>query len=245
MNLILLRHTDHWLSEAEIRLDDHRARHILGQLHAEVGDTVNVGCLDGLIGVGTLRHIDADGVILSVQLKEPAPPRHLFDLVLALPRPKMLRRILRTVAEFGVENLHLINSARVEKSYWQTPLLDPARVSEALLAGMERSRDTVSPKVHLHPRFRPFVEDQLPAICGQRPCWIADMGAPSAFADQPKMPAVVMVGPEGGFVPFEIDLAQAVIAERVNLGVRTFSVDTALTVVLSQALPGSGAKVSA
>ena len=67
--------------------------------------------------------IDTQVVKLRVILNENAPSRHKFDIVLALPRPKMLRRILRTIAEYGVENLHLVNSARVEKSYWQSPLL--------------------------------------------------------------------------------------------------------------------------
>jgi hypothetical protein len=53
-------------------------------------------------------------------------PRPLpLTVVLALPRPKMLRRILRALAEVGVKELHLINSYRVEKSYWQSPLLAP------------------------------------------------------------------------------------------------------------------------
>jgi 16S rRNA U1498 N3-methylase RsmE len=55
----------------------------------------------------------------------------------------------------------------------------------------------------------------------------------------PPLPAVVMIGPEGGFVPFELELAESVIAQRVHLGGRILSVDTALTAVLAQALPGS------
>jgi RsmE family RNA methyltransferase len=151
----------------------------------------------------------------------------------------MLRRIFRAVAEFGVQNLYLINSARVEKSYWQSPLLQVDAIDQALVAGMERSRDTIAPRVHLCPRFRPFVEDQLTQICAGRPCWIADMDAPIALSDCSSTTAVVMIGPEGGFVPFEIQLAEKTIAQRVNLGTRILSVDTALTTVLAQALPGS------
>lgn len=239
MNLVLLRDTDSWLADGVVRLGDHRADHILGQLGAVVGDTVKVGVLAGQVGLAVVVAIDQGTVSLAVDLLRSPPPRHSFDLVLALPRPKMLRRILRTVAEFGVQNLHLINSARVEKSYWQTPLLEPAKVEEALIAGMERASDTVFPQVHLHKRFRPFVEDQLTSLCAGRPCWIADMEAPVGLAEQPPAPAVVMIGPEGGFVPFELDLAESVVARRVHLGVRTFSVDTALTTVLAQVLPGT------
>jgi len=238
MNLVLLREAD-WIDAQSVLLRDRRAVHLREVLGASVGDVIRVGLLGGAWGQGCVEAIAPGEVQLTVSLSdEPLPPRHRFDLVLALPRPKMLRRILRTVAEFGVANLHLINSARVEKSYWQSPLLRPEQVEAALIAGLERSRDTILPLVHLHRRYRPFVEDQLPELCGDRPCWITDPVASRSLADTPAVPAVVMIGPEGGFVPFEVDLAQAVVAQPVHLGSRILSVDTALPAVLAQALPG-------
>ena len=233
MNIILLRADDHWLSHAAVRLCDHRADHIRVLLKASVGDKLRVGCISGRHGTGTVQSIDADAVTLSLELNQEPSPRHRFDVVLELPRPKMLRRIFRTVAEFGVAHLHLINSARVEKSYWQTPLLAAHRMEEALIAGMERSRDTISPQVHLHRRFRPFIEDDLASICSGRPCWITEPGAPIALADVPVGDAVVMVGPEGGFVPFELELARLHGARPAHLGHRILSVDTALTTALA------------
>jgi RsmE family RNA methyltransferase len=235
MNLVLLRDED-WLDHNLVVLRDHRADHLRQLLKVEVGDSVRVGRIGGLRGEGLVVVMDAQGVQLQVHLDQAPPPRHRFDVVLALPRPKMLRRILRTVAEFGVANLHLLHTARVEKSYWQSPLLRPAKVQEALLAGMERSSDTIAPAVHLHKRFRPFVEDRLVDLCAGRRCWIAQMEAPLALTDAPPDPAVVMIGPEGGFVPFELELAERVIAQRVHLGARVLSVDTALPAALAQAL---------
>ena len=238
MNIILLRQED-WIDQDHVLLSDHRLLHIREHLKAAVGASVRVGRLGGDQGQGLIERIDAEAVRMRVQLTISPPARHRYDLVLALPRPKMLRRILRTAAEFGVKNLHLIHSVRVEKSYWQSPLLRPEKLEEALHAGLERSRDTLAPSVHFHKRFRPFVEDQLPALCAGRPCWIADMAGSRSLADAPAVPAVVMIGPEGGFVPFELDLAESCIAQRVHLGGRILSVDTALTAVLAQALPGS------
>ena len=233
MNIVVLNRSD-WRDEQHVRLVDRRADHIRSVLRAESGDSVRVGLINGCLGQGRICTIDASSVLLAVELSQPPPARHRFDIVLCLPRPKVLRRLLRTVAEYGVANLHLIQSARVEKSYWQSPLLAPDKVHDALLAGLERASDTVAPQVHQHRRFRPFVEDQLMDLCAGRPCWIAQMGAPIALRDTPPGDAVVMVGPEGGFVPFELELAQAVIAKPVNLGSRTLSVDTALTTALAQ-----------
>ena len=233
MNIVVLDRSD-WRDEEHVRLVDRRADHIRAVLRAAVGDSGRGGERNGHLGHGRICAIDADSVVLRVELSQPPPPRHRFDVVLSLPRPKVLRRLFRTVAEYGVANLHLIHSARVEKSYWQSPLLAPDKVHDALLAGMERASDTVVPKVHQYRRFRPFVEDQLKDICAGRPCWIAQMGASLALRETPPGDAVVMVGPEGGFVPFELELAQAVLAQPVHLGSRTLSVDTALTSALAQ-----------
>lgn len=233
MNLLLLRPEDRWLDACTVQLDDQRAHHIRTVLKAELGAGLRAGLVGGKLGQAVVVALGEEGVTLTVDCQDPPPPRHRFDIVLALPRPKMLRRVLRTVAEFGVAQLHLINTARVEKSYWQSPLLAPAKLEEALLAGMERASDTVMPQVHQHKLFRPFVEDRLRQICADRPCWIAQMGSEQSLRATPPGPALVMVGPEGGFVPFELELAQRVIARPVHLGSRTLSVDTALTSVLA------------
>ncbi len=239
MNIIVLKKQDFIHNSTSALIQDDRFVHIQRVLNPEVGQSLKVGLLGGSCGNGIVMSIDQHGVVLQVSLNESAPQRHTFDIVLALPRPKMLRRILRTIGEFGVENLYLINSARVEKSYWQSPLLQPEKIHDALIKGMERSKDTIMTNVSLHKRFRPFIEDQLSDICGNRTCWLTDMSATQSVVESKfsSKPAVVMIGPEGGFVPFEIKLAMLKKALPVNLGARTLSVDTALTTILAQALP--------
>lgn len=235
MNLILLLHDD-WIDTNHVMIKDHRMVHIQQVLRSKVGDSLRVGRVGGLQGFGLIKRINSEGVCLKVDFTSNGLPRHRFDLVLALPRPKMLRRIFRAVAEFGVEHLHLIHTARVEKSYWQSPLLHPDEIKDALFKGMERSMDTVCPQVFLHQRFRPFVEDDLPGLCAGRSCWLTDKTATTPFSAVSHQPGIVMIGPEGGFVPFEIDLAESVVATRVSLGQRILSVDTAVTTVLAQVL---------
>lgn len=237
MNIIHLNHQDFIGDSNEVIIRDYRLTHILKILKPTIGQSLHVGILGGQCGNGIVVSMHPEAVVLRVSLTEPSPPRHTFDIILALPRPKMLRRIFRTVAEYGVNNLHLINSARVEKSYWQSPLLKPDKIHNALLAGMERSKDTIITNVHLHKRFRPFIEDQLSSVCGSRNCWITDINAKEAAFALSSKPAVVMIGPEGGFVPFEIELAVSQTAQPIHLGTRTLSVDTALTTVLAQSLP--------
>ena len=234
MNIILLEQAD-WLSHDQVALNDRRYIHLRDILKTDIGAMVKVGMLNGDVGTGEVTGIDNYGARLRVTLDQAPPPRHPNDILLSLPRPKMLRRVLRTVAEMGVNTLHLVNSARVEKSYWQSPLLEPERIDAALRAGLERSADTRLPSVHLHPLFRPFVEDQLPDLMRNRGCWIAHPGAAHSLADQASG-GIVMLGPEGGFVPFEVELAQAQGARPVHIGARILSVDTAVTAALSQTM---------
>ena len=235
MNLILLEQSDFFGNSNYVILSDHRFKHIASVLKPDLGQKVRVGLLGGKIGEGLVVDQQLDNITLHVTFTRQPPPRHCFDIVLALPRPKVLRRILRAVAEFGVSNLYLIHSARVEKSYWQSPLLKPSNIRQALVSGLERSRDTILPSVHCFRRFKPFIQDQLPLICESRQCWIADFGASTSISTIQDN-SVIMIGPEGGFVPFEIDLAQSTIARRVHLGQRHLSVDTAVNVVLAQIL---------
>ena len=239
MNIILLRKHDFIHNSTKALIEDDRFVHIQRVIKPNVGQSLKVGLLGGSCGYGIVESINSKEVMLNVVLNKLAPHRHPFDIVLALPRPKMLRRILRTIAEYGVDNLYLINSARVEKSFWQSPLLQPEKIHEALMAGMERSKDTIMTNVLLHQRFRPFIEDELLEICGDRNCWLADMNATLSVVDTDisSKPSVVMIGPEGGFVPFEAKLAISTIAQPLHLGGRTLSVDTAVTTVLAQALP--------
>ena len=142
MNIVLLKETD-WIDARSVRLDDHRAEHLARILKVTLGQTVRVGLINGDKGIGRITAVGNDTITLDVDLTDAPPPRHRTQLVLALPRPKMLRRILRTVAEFGVSELHLIHSYRVEKSFWQSPYLDQDKVEVALIQGLERAGDTL------------------------------------------------------------------------------------------------------
>ena len=158
----------------------------------------------------------------------------LACLVLALPRPKMLRRILRTVAELGVGQLHLINSYRVEKSYWQTPALAEAAIRDYLTQGLEQARDTVLPRIHCQRRFKPFVEDTLPGLVGAGTALLAHPGPYPRCPGNLAGDTVLVIGPEGGFIPYEVTKLKEAGCRPVSLGPRILRVETALTSLLGR-----------
>ena len=235
MNIILLRESD-WTGGQSVRLSDYRAQHITKVIQPALGQLLRVGLINGCKGVGTVTAIGPTTVQLEVALTEAPLTRHPTRLVLALPRPKMLRRILRTVAEFGVDELHLIHSYRVEKSFWQSPYLQKGKVEAALIQGLERAGDTILPAVTEHPRFKPFMEDSLPGIAAERALVIAHPSGEHSLQTEEGEKRCLLVGPEGGFIDYEIELAQSLDAAVTHLGNRIMSVDTAVCTVLARDL---------
>lgn len=233
MNLILFTDSDR-LESSKIVLRDRRLQH-LRQIHrANSGDILRVGEIDGLMGEGEILEINDDFATLAISLHQPPPEKLPLSLVLALPRPKMLRRILRTIAELGVPELHLINSYRVEKSYWQSPALSQDTVRDYLLLGLEQSRDTQVPIVHQHHAFKPFVEDHLPTMIGGRHALVADPSGQSLCPRNIHGNTLLIVGPEGGLIPYELDKIELAGCEIVSLGPRILRVETAVTSVIGR-----------
>lgn len=235
MNIILLREHD-WITNNTVRLTDYRAHHLINVINVEVNQPLRVGLINGDRGSANVTQLSSSTVELEVMLSEAPLARHPIHLVLALPRPKMLRRVFRSVAEFGVAELHLIHSYRVEKSYWQSPYLDEDKIEVALVKGLERSGDTVLPRIFQHKRFKPFVEDALPGICEKRNLLIAHPGADHHVPTDTQKPTTLLVGPEGGFIDYEVDLATIAGARPVSLGSRILSVDTAVCAALAREL---------
>ncbi len=232
MNLLLFRPEE--LRDGRLMIADRRLQHLLQVHRAQPGDRVRVGEIGGLMGRGLIRELGPDRAVLACELDQPPPPKQALTLVLALPRPKMLRRILRAVAEFGVPELHLINSYRVEKSFWQTPVLAPDTIEQYLLQGLEQARDTVLPTVQLHKGFKPFAEDRLPSLLAARRGLLAHPGDYPACPREVHGPALLVIGPEGGFIPYEVEKLQAAGCETVSLGPRILRVENAVTSLLGR-----------
>lgn len=228
MNLLLFSAADR-LDEQRISVTDKRLKHLLEVLNAQVGQKLRVGELNGMMGSGEILEINQDLAIMAVTLEEDPPPKLPLRLVLALPRPKMLRRIIRAVAELGVLELHLIHSFRVEKSYWQTPALQPGTLREYLLQGMEQSRDTILPTVYCHRRFKPFTEDVLPGLLGDRLALLAHPGDYPPCPTQVQRDTLLVIGPEGGFIPYEVEKLENAGCQTVSLGPRILRVENAIT----------------
>lgn len=233
MNLLLLEHAD-FIDASRVRLHGRRLQHLQEIHRAAPGDSLRVGVIDGLMGEGRLLGLDAGHAELEVSLTQLPPPKLPLTLLLALPRPKMFRRILQHCASLGVDEIILLNSYRVEKSFWQTPFLQPEVVRENLLLGLEQARDTVLPTVRIEKRFKPFVEDQLPGLLGDSVALVAHPGDYPSCPRAVTGPITLAIGPEGGWIPYEVDKLIAAGFQPVQLGERILRVETAVTALIAR-----------
>lgn len=233
MNLLLFTDAD-WVNSSCIEVYDRRLQHLVQVHKAKVGDSVRVGQLNGKMGSAEILELTTSKATLSVVLADMPPPKLPIHLVLALPRPKMLRRILRSAAEFGIPQLHLINSYRVEKSYWQTPALKPEAIRDYLLQGLEQAKDTVLPTVTCHKRFKPFVEDIFPDIIKTKEGLLAHPGLYPTPPSGPRADTVLVIGPEGGFIPYEVEKFQHAGCTTISLGPRILRVENAVNSLLGR-----------
>lgn len=234
MNIIIIE-DHHYLNGDRIRLGGRHFDHVTQILKSKIGDQLSVGRLNGALGKAQLDEIGPNWLDLTLlPFSTPPPPTLPVSVILGLPRPRMLQRTLQTIATMGVQHLHLIQSSRVEKSFWQTPLLNPLNVHEQLLIGLEQGKATQLPTVVYHKRFRPFIEDYALPQEDTATKLIAHPGPYPVAQSVEGKPTILAIGPEGGFVHNEVEQFRQRGFAPIQLGARILRVETAIPVLLAK-----------
>lgn len=236
MNLLLLQSNQ--INGSQATVTGRQLEHLISVHQVDEGSSVRVGEINGLMGTGIVKSINSELAVLDIELDTPPPPPLPLTLVLAMPRPKMLRRTLQSISSLGVKQIYLINSARVEKSFWQTPFLADKALQNELLLGLEQARDTLMPNVYQRKLFKPFVEDELSDIIGDSNAFVAHPSGSQPCPIDINKPSTLVIGPEGGFIPYEIEKLAEVGVEAVTIGPRILRVETAVPTLISRLFPG-------
>lgn len=233
MNLVLLDPAD-FTDQARVVLQGRRHAHLREVVRVTQGESLRVGLIGGKLGTGAVRAIDERQVELDVTLVDDPPPALPVTLLLALPRPHSLKKVLQQATAMGVKRFVLFACARVEPSFFSASAVRPAALEEELRLGLEQARDTVLPQVEVYPhRFHRFLAERW-TDCAAGEVLIAhpEPGAPPCPRSVAG-PVTLVVGPEGGFVPAEVDRLR----ERgslVDLGPRILRVETAVVALLAR-----------
>lgn len=173
------------------------------------------------------------------------------SLILALPRPLQLGRMLPMISQMGVDHLVLTGARKAPKDYFGSHLFrKPEALRERLIEGLCQAGDVRLPKLHTVKNLKWFFEDDLdrlfpadeyarvlahPQRPGQTtsPMRMGDVKFPPG-SERPKI--VVAVGPEGGWdEPEELNQFEALGFQQITLGERTLRSDCAVVSLLSLA----------
>ncbi len=251
MNLILI-HPEELAATGRVRLMDGRAKHIRKVLRAEPGKELRIGLLNGPFGTGTVEAGSPGEVVLACEFDGETPPCPSIDLLLAMPRPKVLKRLWAQFAALGVGRIFITNAEKVERFYFDTHVLSPDFYNARFIEGLQQARDTHLPEVTIVKQLKPFLESETFPNIGKRlladpsgtqnifqclekvPRKFPNIGKGDALAPRGAVPqrSCLAVGPEGGWTPYELEMFKANGFELFSMGSRILRTDTACVALI-------------
>lgn len=236
MNLILVSPEEVGARDT-VTLNDRRAHHIRHVLNGREGQSLRIGLIDGAKGTGMITGLKPEGVTLRCVFTDTVPERPRVDLLLALPRPKVMKRLWAPLASLGVGRIMLTNAQKVERYYFDSHVLDTEFYTEHLKEGLEQAMDTRLPEVTVYRQFKRLMEDELDTLAPGTFRIAADPSGTTRVCDALKgrteESVVLAVGPEGGWSDYERDLLKAHGFITAGIGPRILRSDTACIALLA------------
>ena len=246
MNRILFESDE--IKDGVVTFGDVRAEHVLNVLHGEVGQVLKTGEIDGKIGTSEIAEIrrTGEGPRISVRCNHTEDSlRPWADLILAPPRPRVMKRLLPQLAALGVGRIFLVGAKKVEKDFWGATLLKSENYRPLLVDGLMQAGTSVLPTLEIRRNFRKFMNEELDALFPASTRIVAHpYGAEEDVRrktkDSPSSPIpdppslLLAIGPEGGWTEEEVALLEAHGFARYSLGPRILRTDTATVALLAQ-----------
>ena len=226
-----------------------RAEHVMNILHGEVGQVLKTGEIDGPIGTSEILSIGGETEsfpLLTVKCNHTEQSlRPWIDLILAPPRPRVMKRLLPQLATMGVGRIFLVGAKKVEKDFWGATLLKPENYRPLLVDGLMQAGTSILPTLETRRNFRKFVREELDTIFPSSTRIVAHPYDASRQVQGSKFkvqsPLVLAVGPEGGWTDEEVALLEEHGFMRYSLGSRILRTDTATVALLAQLMKEFGA----
>lgn len=234
MNCLLLEPEEFDRASCRAQVVGRRRKHADEILKSSPGDVLRVGVIGGQLGRAEIISLDAESLDLRVELDRDPPPKRGLTLILALPRPPVFRRLLSTIASLGVARLLVVGTSRTEKSFWQSHVVEPDRIRERLLLGLEQARDSILPSVEIHRYFEELANDVLPPLLARSRGLVAHPDAEMACPHDVGEEITLFVGPEGGLVEYEVERLHRLGFESVHLGERVLRVEPVIPLLVGR-----------
>lgn len=215
-----------------------RARHVAEVLHAQPGQIIKTGVVNGSVGTSVIESLekDGDGYRISARVDHSQTALGSWvDIILAPPRPRAMKRLLPQLAAMGVGRIFLVGAKKVEKDFWGATLLKEENYRPLLIDGLMQAGTSEIPVIETRRNFRKFVEEELESLFSDsRRRIVAHPYGAGDGAARSQGRLLLAVGPEGGWMDDEVALLEKHGFERYSLGQRILRTDTALIALLAK-----------
>ncbi|MFA7173997.1 MAG: RsmE family RNA methyltransferase [Kiritimatiellia bacterium] len=234
MNRILFE-SDEINSGGNVILRGPRAEHILNVLKVKPGQILKTGTINGSRGTSTVLEVSNDLISLHCSHNEDSP-KPWFDLILATPRPLVLKRLWPQLATLGAGKIFLVKASKVEKYYFSSQWVEAEAVRPLLIEGAVQAGSTHIPEFEIKIHFGHFIENELDRLAPHAVRLLAHPGPMTRLRCEWCVPGVrplIAIGPEGGWTNSELKLFDAHGFSRFSLGERILRSDTACIALIS------------
>ncbi len=234
MNLVLV--DEHELGEGgEFRLLGLRAEHVRTVIKAVPGQQLRAGIVRGPLGTAVVQQVEKEYCRLRLDISGTPATRPKQDLVIALPRPKAVPRVVELAAAMGVGRIDFVNAWRVDKSYFCSARLGDESLAEAARRGCEQGGHTWLPDIKIHRRFMEYCAS-LPAEDDRSRLVAHPSGGAMVTEMKDVLEARVLlaVGPEGGWLERELSTLRDLAFRSLRLSERILRSEAAIVAGLAQ-----------
>ena len=248
MNRILFEKSE--IQDGVATFGGERAEHVLSVLHGEVGQVLKTGEIDGPIGTSVITSISSPSSSVSspeITVRCSHTEQSIapwVDLILAPPRPRVMKRLLPQLATMGVGRIFLVGAKKVEKDFWGATLLKQENYRPLLIDGLMQAGTSILPTLETRRNFRKFVREELDALWPESRRIVAhpyDGVRTFEHSNNPNIRTILLaIGPEGGWTDDEVTLLEEHGFARYSLGSRILRTDTATIVLLAQLMKEFG-----
>jgi RsmE family RNA methyltransferase len=230
------------INEHVALLTGERARYAYDTHGVRVGQKIKVGILGGLRGEGLVVEASLESVRFEVRVTEPPLAPAKLDLIVGVPRPQTVKKVIQAAVMFGVSSLHFVRSERGDKSYLQSRALDPDQVLDETVKALEQVWDTRPPEIVVHRNFSYFMDHKLRLIESAAGAHLSKLIAHpthqqltvSDVLTDLDTHTLVAIGPERGWSDAEVDLFTQSGFTPIGLGERVVRVELALVFLLGK-----------
>ncbi|EUD68537.1 hypothetical protein C922_00936 [Plasmodium inui San Antonio 1] len=250
MNLILvslknIRQNE--VGEFFFQTDERQTSHLRSILKVQLNQVVKVGVInrgkgEGVITEESSKHYTVK-LLTPIHLQKSEDTYIPIDVVICIPRPKVLSKFLQQLSSVGVKKIVIVFSDFANKSYESSKVLKNEEIKNSLQLGLEQAMCTQFPKVFIHYSFSSFVmnidrysNEKTMKLCAHTEVMRNGSCLERDILCTERGKILLMVGCERGFSELEIYLIRKLQFRFFNLTERILKCETALLVIIGQLL---------